>query len=599
MARSRIAGITIEIGGDTTQLTKALAGVNKDLAKTQSALKDVDKLLQLDPGNVDLLRQKQDLLTRAIDDTKKKLDTEKEALAQLKYADQTDEVKDKQAALEREIASTEQSLKSLNREMKDFGSVAKQQLEATSKKFGDLAQKTKGVSTVAAGLGAAMLGNAVNAAKNADEINTLAKQYGVSTDEIQKMNYAQDLLDVSTETMLGSIQKVTKAMAGENNALQTLNIRTKNADGSMRSATDVWYEALEALSQVENETERDQLAMELFGKSAAELAGIVDDGGAALKALGQEAEESGSILSGDALDAANEFNDGMDRLKARASSAFLEAGAALAEALLPALEKLITTVSSVLQWFANLDGTTQTVILTVLGLVAAISPLMSILSALSSPIGLVIAGLTALVAAGVAVYQNWDVIKEKATEIWGNIRDFVGGVWDGLKTKATEVWEGVKNAIITPIEEAWEKVKEVVQGIKDFFAGIKIELPHINLPHFNVSAGKFPWGIGGEGEPPKFSVDWYAKAMNNGMILDQPTIFGAQGNTLLGGGEAGREAIIGVNSLEQIIQRAVGSAGGGNVTNNFEIHSTDPRQAALEISNILQHQTDRRTAIWA
>lgn len=599
MARSRIAGITIEIGGDTTQLTKALAGVNKDLAKTQSALKDVDKLLQLDPGNVDLLRQKQDLLTRAIDDTKKKLDTEKEALAQLKNADQTDEVKDKQAALEREIASTEQSLKSLNREMKDFGSVAKQQLEATSKKFGDLAQKTKGVSTVAAGLGAAMLGNAVNAAKNADEINTLAKQYGVSTDEIQKMNYAQDLLDVSTETMLGSIQKVTKAMAGENKALQTLNIRTKNADGSMRSATDVWYEALEALSQVENETERDQLAMELFGKSAAELAGIVDDGGAALKALGQEAEESGSILSGDALDAANEFNDGMDRLKARASSAFLEAGAALAEALLPALEKLITTVSSVLQWFANLDGTTQTVILTVLGLVAAISPLMSILSALSSPIGLVIAGLTALVAAGVAVYQNWDVIKEKATEIWGNIRDFVGGVWDGLKTKATEVWEGVKNAIITPIEEAWEKVKEVVQGIKDFFAGIKIELPHINLPHFNVSAGKFPWGIGGEGEPPKFSVDWYAKAMNNGMILDQPTIFGAQGNTLLGGGEAGREAIIGVNSLEQIIQRAVGSAGGGNVTNNFEIHSTDPRQAALEISNILQHQTDRRTAIWA
>lgn len=598
MARSRIAGITIEIGGDTTQLTKALAGVNKDLAKTQSALKDVDKLLQLDPGNVDLLRQKQDLLTRAIDDTKKKLDTEKEALAQLKNADQTDEVKDKQAALEREIASTEQSLKSLNREMKDFGSVAKQQLEATSKKFGDLAQKTKGVSTVAAGLGAAMLGNAVNAAKNADEISTLAKQYGVSTDEIQKMMYAEELVDVDMQSMLSSIQKVTKAMAGENNALQTLNIRTKNADGSMRSATDVWYEALEALSQVENETERDQLAMELFGKSAAELAGIVDDGGAALKALGQEAEESGSILSGDALDAANEFNDGMDRLKARASSAFLEAGAALAEALLPALEKLITTVSTVLQWFANLDGTTQTVILAVLGLVAAISPLMSLLSALSSPIGLVIAGLTALVAAGVAVYQNWDVIKEKATEIWGSIRDFVGGVWDGLKTKAVEVWDGVKSAIVTPIEEAWEKVKEVVQGIKDFFAGIKIELPKISMPHFNITAGKFPWGIGGEGEAPSFSVDWYAKAMNNGMILDQATIFGAQGNKLLGGGEAGREAIIGVNSLEKIIQRAVGAGGGGTVTNNFEIRSTDPRQAAMEISNILQHQTDRRAAIW-
>lgn len=93
MARNRIAGITIEIGGDTTQLTKALAGVNKDLRDTQTALKDVDQLLKLDPTNVNLLKQKQDLLTRAIDDTKQKLDIEKDALAQLKNADQTDEVK--------------------------------------------------------------------------------------------------------------------------------------------------------------------------------------------------------------------------------------------------------------------------------------------------------------------------------------------------------------------------------------------------------------------------------------------------------------------------------------------------------------------------
>lgn len=599
MARNRIAGITIEINGDTTQLSKALAGVNKDLQSTQGALRDVDKLLKLDPTNVTLLRQKQDLLTKAINDTKTKLDTEKEALAQLKSADQTPEVKERQAALEREIISTEQSLKGLKSQMKDFGSVAKQQLEATSQKFGELGQKTRGVSTAAAGLGAALLGNAVNAAKSADDINTLSKQYGLTTDEIQKMMYAQDLVDVSLDTMLGSIQRLTKAMGEENSALATLGIETTNADGSMRDATEVWYEALEALSAVENGTERDQLAMELFGRSATDLAGIIDDGGESLRVLGQEAEDSGSILSGDALAAANEFNDGMDRLKARASGAFLEAGAALAEALLPALEKLIEVVSEVLQWFAGLDGTTQTVILTVLGLVAAISPLMSLLSALTSPVGLVIAGLTALVAAGVAVYENWDTIKLKAEEIWGSIKEFVGGVWDNIKQKADEVWQGIKNAIITPIEEAWAKVEETVQGIKDFFAGIKLELPKISLPHFSVYAGKFPWGIGGEGEPPRFSVDWYAKAMDNGMILDQATIFGAANGKLLGGGETGPEAIIGVNSLERIIQRAVGAAGGGSITNNFEIRSTDPRQAALEVANILQQQTDRRSAVWS
>lgn len=599
MARNRIAGITIEIDGDTTQLTKALSGVNKDLKNTQDSLNDVNKLLKMDPSNVNLLKQKQDLLNRAIQDTKSKLDTEKQALAQLKSSDQTPEVKDRQAALEREIAATEQSLKGLKKEMSDFGSVSKQQLEATSQKFGDLAQKTRGASMAAAGLATALIGNAVNAAQTADELNTLSAQYGVSTDEIQKMNYAQGLVDVSTETMLGSIQRLTKAMGEENAAFATLGIETTNADGSMRDATDVWYEALEALSQVGNETERDQLAMEIFGKSAVELTGIVDDGGAALKALGEEAEASGAILSEDALKSANEFNDGMDRLKARASSAFLEAGAALAEALLPALEKLIGVVSKVLEWFANLDGTTQTVILTVLGLVAAISPLMSVLSALTSPMGLVIAGIGALIAAGVALYQNWDVIKEKASEVWESITTSLSETWTSIKGFFSNIWSWIDDNILHPITDAWESIKGFFSDIKEALSNFEIKLPKIALPHFNVSGGKFPWGIAGEGWPPTFSVDWYAKAMNNGMILDQPTIFGAANGKLLGGGEAGREAIIGVNSLESIIQRAVSAGGATSVTNNFEIRSTDPRQAAIEVANILQQQTDRRAATWS
>ena len=103
----------------------------------------------------------------------------------------------------------------------------------------------------------------------------------------------------------------------------------------MRDATDVWYDSLEALSQVENGTLRDQLAMELFGKSAMELSGIVDDGGEALRNLGQEAEDAGLILSGDAVSAAGQFNDAMDEVKAKAEQAFFSAGAALAESLLP------------------------------------------------------------------------------------------------------------------------------------------------------------------------------------------------------------------------------------------------------------------------
>lgn len=103
---SRIAGITIEIGGNTTKLQKSLDGVNKKLKSTSTALKDVNKLLKLNPGNTDLLRQKQQYLTTAIDETKKKLEQEKAALAQLKASNTTGEITEEQKALEREIIAT-------------------------------------------------------------------------------------------------------------------------------------------------------------------------------------------------------------------------------------------------------------------------------------------------------------------------------------------------------------------------------------------------------------------------------------------------------------------------------------------------------------
>ncbi|MBR3236966.1 MAG: phage tail tape measure protein [Oscillospiraceae bacterium] len=141
----RIKGITIEINGDTTKLSKALDGVNRDLKTTQSNLRDVEKLLKMDPGNVTLLKQKQELLTTAIEKTKEKLDKEKEALAQLKSADQTPEVKAQMEALERQIAEDEQRLKSLKEESKNFGSVASQQFKAVGGAMQEIGDKVKEV----------------------------------------------------------------------------------------------------------------------------------------------------------------------------------------------------------------------------------------------------------------------------------------------------------------------------------------------------------------------------------------------------------------------------------------------------------------------
>ena len=143
----RIKGITVEIGGDTTKLSDALKNINKSIKDTQNQLKDVNKLLKLDPGNTDLLVQKQKYLSQAISDTKEKLKQEEAALKQLKDAPQTEETIRQQEALTREIEDTKQSLKGLEDQYKSVGSVAGVQLQQAGQKMKDIGDKITGVGT--------------------------------------------------------------------------------------------------------------------------------------------------------------------------------------------------------------------------------------------------------------------------------------------------------------------------------------------------------------------------------------------------------------------------------------------------------------------
>lgn len=649
MASTKIRGITIELSGDASKLNDALNSVNKQLKNTQSQLKDVDKLLKLDPKNTELLSQKQGLLSDAIAQTKNKIDEEKKALEALKASPEADKTIEQQRALERDIiattqsleqyqseaAETDQTLKQLNGEveansdsLEENAAAAKtgtESLEAFGNKAQAVADKTRALSAAAAAFGGAMIANAVNTAKAADDLATLSNQTGFTVEELQKMQYASDLVDVSVDTMTGSIKKLTANMNSGAAVFDTLGINIYNADGSMRSAVDVWYEALGALSQISNETERDALSMELFGRSAMDMAGVVDDGGAALRAYGEEAENAGIIMSGDTVAAAVEFNDALGRIKATLQGGLLQMGAALAETLTPTLEKIVEKVTEVVQWFTQLDGSTQQTILIIAGLVAAISPVASLIAAittaatglgaaftfLTGPIGAIGLAIAAVIAFGVMLYTHWDEVKEKAQEIWGkitevfgavkekitgalqtakenaaaswaamrenmtgaaqNIRDKVAGAFDNLRSKVTggveklrskisEVFGKVKELMLNPFETAWNIISGIVEKLRGIF-NFDWKLPDIALPHFHVDGGQFPYGIGGKGYMPSFSVEWYAKAMRNGLILNNPTIFGMNNGALLGAGEAGSETIVGTNSLMAMIREAAASSG--------------------------------------
>ena len=556
MAGSRLKGITVEIDGNTTSLQKSLKDVDKSLRDTQTQLKDVNKLLKLDPSNVDLLKQKQKLLTDAVKDTKKRQDELKKALEDAKNAGDTEAARDQQDRLQRELIETTLNLEDLQDQLNHCSPV----LESISAKTGEWAEKTKGISTVAAGAAAGMLGMAASAASTADDLLTMSNVTGFSVEELQKLQYASSFIDVSYETMTGSIQKLTKNMASGSDAFEKLGVVIHNSDGSMRNAKDVWYDAIKALGGIQNETERDAVSMELFGKSAMDMAGIVDDGGEALISLGEDAESTGNILSGEAVESAVAFNDQIDELKAKASQAFLEAGASLAETLVPALEKLVEVVTQVLSWFGNLDGSTQALILSVLALVAAISPVLGMISAISGAaaalnvgmlpmlgtIALIIAAVSAVIAIGVALYQNWDTIVAKCSEFSANvqakfeeIRASIGDKVEAAKKKVYDVFESIRKTIKEKIDAAKEAVSGAIEKIKGFF-NFSWSLPKLKMPHVSIS-GEFSLV---PPKVPKFSVDWYAKAMQTPMLLNGATIFGAMNGNLLGGGEAGQEVIM-------------------------------------------------------
>lgn len=158
--------------------------------------------------------------------------------------------------------------------------------------------------------------------------------------------------------------------------------------------------------------------------------------------------------------------------------------------------------------------------------------------------------------------NTWNGIKNTTTNVVTGIKDKITSVFTNVKNTVTNVWEGIKNAITTPIEKARDKVKDVVDKIKGFFSGLKLKLPDIKMPHFSVT-GKFslnPISV------PKLSIAWYKKAMDNAMLLDSPTIFGANAaGQLLGGGEAGQEVVAGSATLMTMVREAVRTETAGTV----------------------------------
>lgn len=168
----------------------------------------------------------------------------------------------------------------------------------------------------------AMISMTKESASFADNIITLSMQTGQSTQQLQEFAYASELIDVSVDTLQGSLTKLTNnmqdTMNGTGNAkasFEALGVSVTNADGSMRSANDVFYETIDALGQVKNDTERDAMAMDIFGRSAQDLNPLIIQGSKTLKAYADEAHNVGYVLDDEALSALGAVDDAYQRLQ--------------------------------------------------------------------------------------------------------------------------------------------------------------------------------------------------------------------------------------------------------------------------------------------
>nr|DAT75111.1 MAG TPA: tail tape measure [Caudoviricetes sp.] len=332
---------------------QAISEIGSGMNVLNSEMRKVQSAYAQNADSVEALSAKNDVLERKISTQTEKIEYLRAALQQ--SAEKYGEADKRTMQWQTSLNNAEADLNNLNNQFDEN----KKKIEESSKEMGNLGDVVNGLTsklgiqlpdgmkssmnamgsldasslalagTFAAVAAAivkvekAMISMTKESAAFADNIITLSMQTGQSTQQLQEFAYASELIDVSVDTLQGSLTKLTNnmqdTMNGTGNAkasFDELGVSVTNAvDGSMRSANDVFYETIDALGQVKNETERDAMAMDIFGRSAQDLNPLIIQGSKTLKAYADEAHNMGYVLDDEALSALGAVDDAYQRLQ--------------------------------------------------------------------------------------------------------------------------------------------------------------------------------------------------------------------------------------------------------------------------------------------
>lgn len=323
---------------------QAISEIGRGMKVLDSEMRKVTSAYAQNADSVEALGAKNDVLERKILTQTEKIEYLKAALQQ--SAEKYGEADKRTMQWQTSLNNAEADLNSLNNQVDEN----KQKIADSGKEMGNLGDVVNGLTsklgiqlpgsmkssmnamgnldTSALATAAivkaekAMISMTKESAAFADNIITLSMQTGQSTQQLQEFSYATELIDVSVDTLQGSLRKLTNnmqdTMNGTGNAkasFEALGVSVTNADGSMRSANDVFYETIDALGKVKNETERDAMSMDIFGRSAQDLNPLIIQGSKTLKAYADEAHNVGYVLDDEALSALGAVDDAYQRLQ--------------------------------------------------------------------------------------------------------------------------------------------------------------------------------------------------------------------------------------------------------------------------------------------
>lgn len=523
-----MADLTLKFGvqGDST-LKSAVSAVNSQIKSLDAEMKlAVSEMANMDNAEekaakkneilgkqYDANRQKLDLLNKQHEASKKTLEDLGKQLeeAKARTGDNSAEVAKLQNAYNKqakatadlgtELTKTKTKMQDAKNGMDGLESETKQAKQAMDDakgsvvSFGDMLKAKLtgeaiigGVKKLASGLKDLALGSAFAA----DDIATLSVVTGISTDALQEYQYMAQLVDVDVSTVTGSLKKLTtnmnsaaKGSSSAQAAFQKLGVQWANNDGTLRNSQDVFADILEALGTIENETERDAMAMDLFGKSAQDLNPMILAGKDTLAEYAKQAHDTGYVMDEEMLNKNLAVSDSYELMQNSITALKNTIGTEFA----PVLQEAIEGLTSLLQWITdNKDMIVQYAVPAVAALTAGFIAYKGAMLAMSiidtvkkategmtlaqaalnavmnaNPIAIVVTVIAGLVAALVTAYHTSDTFRAKVDAAFTKVKDAIIRAIDWIK----EAVQWLKDLPGNALKWGKDMIDNFVQGIKN------------------------------------------------------------------------------------------------------------------------------------